>query len=141
MAIVRLGGNKVRKKLDYSAPDDFHDENLTTENEKQGFLGIMAKASDAIDRALKAGKKVLVHCEQGINRSVASIVFWAARYKNADVEQTIHYVRNRNKERNKNLGALTNSTFESILLNVKPKSHATSSQAKSFRRQCPWAKE
>ena len=131
-AIVRLGGNKVRKKLDYSAPDDFHDENLTTENEKQGFLGIMAKASDAIDRALKAGKKVLVHCEQGINRSVASIVFWAARYKNADVEQTIHYVRNRNKERNKNLGALTNSTFESILLNVKPKSHATSSQAKSF---------
>ena len=87
-AIVRLGGNKVRKKLDYSAPDNFHDENLTTEKEKQGF-SIMAKASDAIDRALKAGKKVLVHCEQGINRSVASIVFWAARYKNADVGQTI----------------------------------------------------
>ena len=129
-AIVRLGGNKVRKKLDYSAPDNFHDENLTTEKEKQGFLGIMAKASDAIDRALKAGKKVLVHCEQGINRSVASIVFWAARYKNADVGQTISYIRKRNKERNKNLGALTNSTFESILLNVKPKSHAASSQAK-----------
>ena len=129
-AIIRLGGNKVRKKLDYSAPDEFHDENLTTENKKKGFLRIMAKASDAMDKALKTEKNVLVHCEQGINRSVASIVFWALRYKNVDVKQAIKYVRNKNKERNKDLGALTNSAFERILLNVKPTTNLRSSQAK-----------
>ena len=115
-AIVRLGGIKARKKLEYSAPNNFHDAYIQTSNDRQEFFKIMRDASDAIDKALKTNKKVLVHCEQGINRSVASIVFWGYTKTKFDAETIIQYVRARNKERNKNLGALTNSKFEDLLL-------------------------
>ena len=73
------------------------------------------KAAEFINQALEDGKRVLVHCHAGINRSVSSIVAYAALRAKAKASSTIAYVRRMNRD-HRNLPAVSNPAFEQYLV-------------------------
>ena len=86
---------------------------------KQEFVNHMDDVYPKIQESLKSGKKTLVNCRAGINRSAAAIAYWASIFvlptssTFMNMSSIIEYIREQNKIRQ--LPALTNSTFENFL--------------------------
>ena len=83
--------------------------------DESDFIERVSKAAEFINQALEDGKRVLVHCHAGINRSVSSIVAYAALRAKAKASSTIAYVRRMNRD-HRNLPAVSNPAFEQYLV-------------------------
>lgn len=88
---------------------DAHD---TTEQTMEDVVRFTDRGADAIERAVRRGKFVL-HCAQGINRSVASIVAYAKRV-GWDANEAAAYIADRSA-RVRGRPALTNRLFRRAL--------------------------
>lgn len=101
--------DQCRGKRCAGAFDDVPDDFLMS---KRDFDAFTVPAAEALHTALKQGP-TLVHCYAGINRSSSVIAKYAIDYRNMDPDQTIAYLRQRNRTRQ--LPALSNFTFASYL--------------------------
>ena len=97
-------GDRCKEVRAYDTPDQ-------SPGEVRSFLD---EASRAISSSLRRGATV-VHCKQGINRSVASIVEYAKRFRGMDPQSTIRYIRDRNVSF-RGRPAMTNILFEQVLM-------------------------
>ncbi|KIM36508.1 hypothetical protein M413DRAFT_449062 [Hebeloma cylindrosporum] len=52
-------------------------------------------ASSHIERALRAGRNVLVHCQQGVSRSASIVIAYLIRYHNMSYESASSLVRHK----------------------------------------------
>lgn len=52
-------------------------------------------ASSQIERALRAGRNVLVHCQQGVSRSASIVIAYLIRYRNMSYEAASSLVRHK----------------------------------------------
>lgn len=61
-------------------------------------------AADIIDEWLRGGKRVLVHCQTGVSRSVAAVVQYLVRYQGYDWDAALDLVRSKRPRAKPNLG-------------------------------------
>lgn len=62
-------------------------------SDKDGFN--LEGASSHIERALRAGRNVLVHCQQGVSRSASIVIAYLIRYHNMSYESASSLVRHK----------------------------------------------
>ncbi|CAJ1341114.1 unnamed protein product [Effrenium voratum] len=74
------------------------------DNESAEILPYLGGAADAIAAALKKGESVLVHCMQGISRSVTICAAFLIRHCGLSVEEAIHLLQRQRPVANPNLG-------------------------------------
>ncbi len=60
-----------------------------------------------IDHYLSLGKKVLVHCEMGISRSVSLVIAYIMQKESKSFEESLHHVRKTRKIANPNIGFIS----------------------------------
>ncbi|KLO17269.1 phosphatases II [Schizopora paradoxa] len=97
-------------------PDNFIYMTLDVQdNEEQNLIRLFPKAKLFIDEALRAGGRVLVHCNGGISLSPAFVVMYVMQYYQMTWEDALHTVQNRRYCISPNGGFLTQiKEYESI---------------------------
>ncbi|KIY70327.1 phosphatases II [Cylindrobasidium torrendii FP15055 ss-10] len=64
----------------------------------------LEKACDYIDRLLKSGKNVLVHCQQGISRSTSVVIAYLMRHRHMSYDVAFAFVQQHRACANPNSG-------------------------------------
>ena len=57
-----------------------------------------------IDKWIKDGNKVLVHCMAGVSRSITIVTYYLMKKNNTDYLTTIRYIKRKRKIANPNIG-------------------------------------
>jgi protein-tyrosine phosphatase len=65
--------------------------------------------AELVDVARKQGKRVLVHCAAGVNRSATALALYLMKYQGLSLDQALRALRTANNSRGVDL--LTNRTF------------------------------
>lgn len=73
-----------------------------TDEETTNLLPHLDETFEFIDHAASQGRKVLVHCSQGVSRSVAVIMAYLMKKHKLTVEQTLHAVQRKSPEASPN---------------------------------------
>lgn len=63
------------------------------DNHTQDLLQFLPKAFAFIDKAFKSNRKILVHCQAGISRSVSIVMAWLISNKKINVDQAFEIVK------------------------------------------------
>lgn len=95
------------KYQNYDIRDINHEDDL--------FLKTASKTADCIRRKLRWGKKVLVHCHSGRNRSALAVLVYCAKYTNKTYEDSLYQIRLMNVSRFPMQSTLQNSSFTSAV--------------------------
>ena len=95
---------------------DHFEDNDDMDNAKQCILSGARK----VDAAIREGKRVLVHCAAGMNRSASICVAYLITYCGWTPGKAIAHVRHRVEVCREVLDVISNSHFECILKCLKP---------------------
>ncbi len=90
---------------------DIKDQN----HEDDAFLKTAIKTADHINNMLRRGRKVLVHCHSGRNRSALAVLVYCGKYTNLTYENALFEVRKLNSSRFPMQSTLQNTTFTSTV--------------------------
>lgn len=83
--------------------------------DEEAFYAFVSRAAAWIHRDLSRGRRTLVHCYAGMNRSAASVVAYCLLYKKGwTYDRAVAYVSARNREE-RHIRTLTNPTFRDLL--------------------------
>lgn len=109
-AIINLSG--ICYKNARSVLNIVMDDVPVTTDSLHGYALKFAIGVAAIETAVRAGKRVLVHCAAGINRSATLIAFYLIENGHS-YDRAVELLAAANKKRNVDL--LTNPSFRSLL--------------------------
>jgi protein-tyrosine phosphatase len=84
-------------------------DDLNDDENNDVMTSYLPDICDFIDREIQSGKKVVVHCQQGLSRSASVIVAYLMKYKHMPMTEAIELVRK------KRCGALLFLNFEKCL--------------------------
>lgn len=91
-AIVSIGCNSKNKQIPNFKVS-------VKDSNKADLTPYLDDATDFIDSYLKKNKKVLVHCQAGINRSTAIVLSYLVRYENMDLLEAQELIVSKRKVR------------------------------------------
>lgn len=73
--------------------DKYHFPLIDNEDQIDEFVEILPKVAKIIDIETKKGRKILIHCKAGINRSPTALATYYILYKNMGVIESIEHIR------------------------------------------------
>tara|TARA_B110000008_G_scaffold87904_1_gene89940 strand:- start:4941 stop:5540 length:600 start_codon:yes stop_codon:yes gene_type:complete len=85
------------------------------DHQDEVFLSTAINTAKKVRKLLRRGRKVLVHCHTGRNRSALVILVYCARYTNMTYEQSLHEIRRLNSSRFPMQSTLQNGSFTSAV--------------------------
>ena len=123
VAIVAAGGRETTDYLrnhraEYRAYVNVDDTPFMTFVD---FVGAFSKSADLLKKALDTGHTTLLHCHQGINRSVATALAYVIRHTALDYDACLGQIRKANAA-HRALPALINPAFETYLRRLATRS-------------------
>lgn len=90
---------------------DMKDKN----HEDDEFLDTAIRTADHIHSQLRWGRKVMVHCHSGRNRSALAVLVYCARYTNYTYANALYQIRLLNQSRFPMQSTLQNNSFTSAV--------------------------